>query len=170
MPLHLALVAVDVDRLTSLLRELDGQLEREAVGRRERERLLPGDRVLVCELLEELEASLDRLAKLFLLDSARALDLGRALRELGIGLGHLVRDGGRQAMDVVEADAATLLHCAPDDALRTYPRPSLDGVTPSATRNVMPRLWSARIRCARVASGESPYATPDCPAIQLMIS
>ena len=33
----------------------------------------------------------------------------------------------------------------------------------------MPRPWSASTRCAFVASTESPYATPDSDAIQLMI-
>jgi hypothetical protein len=52
---------------------------------------------------------------------------------------------------------------------RTYPRPSFEGVTPSPTMNVIPRPWSARMRCAFVAAAESPYATPDCSAIQAMI-
>jgi len=52
---------------------------------------------------------------------------------------------------------------------RTYPRPSFEGVTPSPTRNVIPRPWSARIRWAFVAAAESPYATPDSAAIQSMI-
>jgi hypothetical protein len=52
---------------------------------------------------------------------------------------------------------------------RTYPRPSFEGVTPSLTRKVMPRPWSARMRCAFVAAAESPYATPDSDAIQSMI-
>ena len=33
----------------------------------------------------------------------------------------------------------------------------------------MLRPWSARMRCAFVAAGESPYATPDSAAIQSMI-
>jgi hypothetical protein len=37
---HLGAVAVDVDDLASLLGELHGELERKAVGRREREGLL----------------------------------------------------------------------------------------------------------------------------------
>ena len=39
---HLDAVTVDVHRLAALLRELDGELQRKAVGRGERERLLAG--------------------------------------------------------------------------------------------------------------------------------
>ncbi len=46
MPLHLDAVAVDVDRLAPLLGELDRELEREAVRRGERERLLARDRLV----------------------------------------------------------------------------------------------------------------------------
>ena len=35
-------------------------------------------------------------------------------------------------------------------------RPSFEGVTPSATRNVTPRPWSQSTRCAFVASGDVP--------------
>ena len=38
----------------------------------------------------------------------------------------------------------------------TYPRPSFDGVTPSATRNVTPRPWSHSTRWAFVASCDVP--------------
>ena len=49
-------------------------------------------------------------------------------------------------------------------------RPSFEGVTPSAVRKVIPRPWSARMRCAFVAPGLSPYATPDCSASHAMIA
>ena len=39
---------------------------------------------------------------------------------------------------------------------RMYPRSSLEGTTPSASRNVAPRPWSARIRRARVVAESSP--------------
>ena len=39
----------------------------------------------------------------------------------------------------------------------------------TTSRKVMPRPWSARTRCALVASAESPYVTPDCSAIHDMI-
>ena len=49
---------------------------------------------------------------------------------------------------------------------RTYPRPSFDGSTPSATRNVIPRPWSAMILCAFVAFSELLQATPLSASIQ----
>ena len=48
----------------------------------------------------------------------------------------------------------------------TYPRPSFDGSTPSATRKVMPRPWSAMIRWAFVAFSELVHATPLSASIQ----
>ena len=64
---HPGAVVVDVDRLAALLGELDRELEREAVGRREREGVLARDRVLAGELLEHLQAALERLAEPLLL-------------------------------------------------------------------------------------------------------
>src|SRR5688572_27584268 len=55
---HGPAVAVDVDRLAALLRELYGQLEREPVGGGERERRLARDRVPVRERLELAQATL----------------------------------------------------------------------------------------------------------------
>ena len=67
MLLHVAGELVRVDGLAALLRELDGQLDREAVGRRQGERLLTGDRVAPRELLEDLEAARERLGEALLL-------------------------------------------------------------------------------------------------------
>ena len=72
---HPGAVVVDVDGLAALLGELDRELEREAVGGGERERVLARDRVLAGELVEDLEAALERLAEALLLrldDRARS--------------------------------------------------------------------------------------------------
>ena len=87
---HPRAVAVDVDRLAPLLRELDRQLERKAVGGRERERVLARDRVLAGELLEHLETALERLAEALLLRLDDALDLGGLLDQLGERAGDLL--------------------------------------------------------------------------------
>ena len=97
---HPRAVVVDVDRLAALLGELDRELEREAVGGGERERVLARDRVLAGELLEDLEAALERLAEALLLCLDDALDLGRLLDQLGEGAGDLLDHDPRQAVDV----------------------------------------------------------------------
>ena len=109
MSAHLLAVAVDVDRLAALLRELDGELEREAVGRGERERLLARDHGAGAELLEQLEAALERLGEPLLLEPQHARDLVRLRRQLGIRLAHLLDDDAREAVDVTEPDALRLL-------------------------------------------------------------
>src|SRR6185503_2890142 len=60
---HLGAVAVDVDRLSALLGELRRELDREAVRRRERERLLAGDRLCAREVVEEPRTALERLGE-----------------------------------------------------------------------------------------------------------
>ena len=104
--LHLDPVAVDVDRLAALLRELDGELEREAVRRSEREGLLARDRLLRAELLEEPEPTLERLEEPLLLEAEDTLDLVGALSELRVGVAHLLGDDPGQAVDVVRARSA----------------------------------------------------------------
>ncbi len=79
VPLHLHAVAVDVDLVAALARELDGELDREAVRRREPERLVGRD-VPAGELLELAHAAVDRLAETLLLRADDALDLGRRSR------------------------------------------------------------------------------------------
>ena len=116
MPLHRQLVAVDVDRLAALLGELDRELEREAVGRGERERVLAGDRTVACKLVEDLHAALERLGEALLLGAHDALDLAGVLAQLGIRVLHLLDDDGRQAVDVAETDPVRLMHGAPDHA------------------------------------------------------
>src|SRR3990170_4711247 len=115
MAFHLRSIGVDVDCLAALLGELDGELEREAVGRRERERLLPGDRLFAGQLLEQPLPPLERLEEALLLQANDALDLRGVLVELGVRVAHLVDHDRRQATDVVEPDPMRLLHGPPYD-------------------------------------------------------
>ncbi len=113
--LHLDAIAVDIDRLAALLRQLDRELEREPVRRREREGLLAGDRLLRPEILEELQAALEGLEEALLLEPQDTRDLVGMRRQLRIRLSHLLDDDARESVDVVEPDALRLLHGAPDD-------------------------------------------------------
>ena len=101
MPLHLRLVAVDVDQLAALLRELDRELEREPVRRRERECLLAGDRLPVRELVEQLHPAFERLLEALLLGADDSLDLAGALPQLGVCARHLLDHDRRQPVEVV---------------------------------------------------------------------
>ncbi len=114
--LHQLGEAVDVDGLPALLGELLGELDREAVGRREREGLLAADRRLRRQRLELLETTCERLAEALLLEGDGVLDLVGVRRELGIGLAHLLADDPRQAVDALEADPLGVLHGTADDA------------------------------------------------------
>ena len=116
MPVHLDAVAVDVDGLAPLLGELDRELERKSVGRREREGLLARDRLVGADLFEELEPALERLEKALLLEPKDTSDPVRVLGKLGVGIGHLLDDHAGEAMHVVEADPLRLLHRPADDA------------------------------------------------------
>ena len=75
---HGAPVAVDVDRLAALLRELHGQLEREPVRGGERERLLARDRVAAGERLELAQAPLERVAEALLLGASTTRSISSA--------------------------------------------------------------------------------------------
>ena len=105
---HGAPVAVDVDRLTALLRELHGQLQREPVRGGEREGRLARDRVASGERLELAQPSLERVAEALLLGLQHALDLVRVLDDLGVPGADLLDDDPRDAVDVLEADPARL--------------------------------------------------------------
>jgi hypothetical protein len=97
--LHLGQVAVNVDRLAAFLRELDGQLERKPVRRREREGLLARDRARARQLLEQAKAALQRLPEPLLLRPDRPLDLRQPLAELRVGVLHLTGDDPRNWID-----------------------------------------------------------------------
>ena len=113
--LHLHPVAVDVDRVASLACELDGQLDREAVGRGETEGVRRAD-VGAGELLELLHAAVERLAEPLLLGADDALDLGGVLDDLGVPRPDLLDDDARQRIDRGQADAACLNDRAADEA------------------------------------------------------
>ena len=100
---HPDAVVVDVDGLAALLGELDRELEREAVGGGERERVLARDRVLAGEVVEHLQPALERLAEPLLLGLHDPLDLGGMLDELGEGAGDLLDHDRRQPVDVRRA-------------------------------------------------------------------
>src|SRR4029078_8395706 len=115
MLLHQPLEAVLVDDEPPLARELDGQLDREAVRRREREGVLAGDLAARRDVLEELHAPGERLGEAFLLRSQRVAD-GFAIRlELRIPLAHLLDDDVGDAPAVFEPDLPRLLDRAADD-------------------------------------------------------
>src|SRR5665213_4214406 len=115
MPLHQLAEPVDVDRLPSLLRELDGQLDRESVRRGEDERIVARDRVLAGKLVELLRSACERLAETLLFETNDALDLLRMLAQLRIRVAHLLDDNARKAVDAIEPDALAVLHGAADD-------------------------------------------------------
>ena len=115
MLLHQLAEAVDVDGLAALLRELLRQLDREAVRRRERERILGRDRVLAGEVVEDLHPACKCLRETLLLFADDTLDRLCVLAQLGVGVPHLFDHGRRQLMHVREPDAARLIDGAPDD-------------------------------------------------------
>ena len=108
VPLHLAAVAVHVDRLPALLGQLDRELDRESVRRRECERLLSRDRLVGGELLEEPETALEGLGEALLLDPDDPLDRVGLRGQLRIGVGHLrdrrcPTDDGRPSRPMLRA-------------------------------------------------------------------
>ena len=85
--------------MPALARELDGELDREAVGRLERERVLARDRAARGRLLEELHPALERLGEALLLGGEDAPDLVAVLGELRVRVAHLLDHRRRQAGD-----------------------------------------------------------------------
>jgi hypothetical protein len=88
--LHEVAEAVHVDRLAALLRELLRQLDREAVGGREIERILRLDGLPARQLVEDLHPTRERLAELLLLGAHDALDVSCVLTELRVRAAHLL--------------------------------------------------------------------------------
>ena len=112
---HALPVGVDIDRLTPLLGELHGQLERKPVGGGERECIVARNRVLFRELLEDLEAALERLPEAILLRLDDPLDLLLMLDDLGIPGADLTDDDRGQAVHPIEADPTGLNDRAADE-------------------------------------------------------
>ena len=156
VPLHLGPVAVDVDLLAALAGELDGQLDREAVRRGEPECVLarrcrcrPAPRTRACRGRSSRGTAPPRRER-------RARSRRRSRRPPGT-TGRPARR--RPAGSWWTAGRPIRRAWTTERRISrrsTYPRPSFDGVMPSATRNVIPRPWSERTRCAFVASGEAP--------------
>ena len=107
--LHQVAEAVHVERLAALLGELLRELDRETVGRDERERVVGGDRLLAGEVFEHLHAARERLGELLLLRAHDPLDLAGVLAQHRVRLAHLLDDDGGQAVDAVQADALGLV-------------------------------------------------------------
>ncbi len=106
--LHEAAEAVDVDRLATLLCELLGQLDREAVRRGQRERALRVDRVAIRELVEHLHAAGERLRETLVLGANDALDLVGLLPKERVRIAHLLDDDRREPVKTVQADPVRL--------------------------------------------------------------
>ena len=66
--------------------------------------------VLARKLVEDLQATLERLAEALLLGLHDPLDLGGVLEQLGEGAGDLLDHDRGQPVDVAQADAVALLH------------------------------------------------------------
>ena len=114
--LHEPLEPVLVDRVPALARELLGQLDREAVRRRERECILGRDVSLGRDLVEELHPARKRLREPLFLRAKRFADRLPVRLELRIPLAHLLDDDVRKSPQVFEPDLPRLLDSAADDA------------------------------------------------------
>src|SRR6266566_3892574 len=90
MLLHQPREFLVVDAEAALARQLVRQLDRKAVGRLERERVLARDLSARRGVLEELHAALERLAEALLLRREHLLNLAPVLPELGVGLPQLL--------------------------------------------------------------------------------
>ncbi len=115
-------VAVDVHLLAALAGELDGQLDREAVGRGEPERVLTGD-VAAGQLLELPHAAVDRLAEALLLRANDALDLVGVLDDLRVPGADLLDDDAWQLVDGGQPDPARLDDRPADQPAEHVPAP-----------------------------------------------
>src|SRR5438445_822218 len=125
MPLHQPRVLLVVDTEAALARELLRQLDREAVGRLERERVVAGDLAPGGRLFEELHTALERLAEALLLRREHLPDLARVVDERRVRLAHLLDHGFREAGQErrLHADAQTMLGGAADDAAQDIAAP-----------------------------------------------
>ncbi len=115
MGLHVPRELVLVEREPALAAELARQFRGEAVGRRQLERVLPGDRTLGRDLLENAQAAGERLREALLLAANHLLDARAMLDELRVPGSHLLRHDVGQPPHLAEADRMRLLDGAPDD-------------------------------------------------------
>ena len=114
--LHEPLEPVLVDRVPTLPRELLGQLDREAVRRRERECILGRDVSLGRDFVEELHPARKRLRETLFLRTERFADRLPVRLELRVPLAHLLDDDVGKSPQVFEPDLPRLLDSAADDA------------------------------------------------------
>ena len=87
----------------------------------------------------------ERLAELLLLGGEHLPDRLALLDELRVDAAHLLDDDARpgSVAERLEPEVAPVDDGAADHAPEHVAAPSFDGVTPSATRNVIARPWSA---------------------------
>ena len=116
MAFHQRAETVHVERLAAFLGELLRQLDREAVRRDERERVLGRDRLLAGEVFEHLHAARERLGELLLFGAHDPLDLLGMLAQHRVRVAHLLDDHGGQTVDTIEADALGLVDRPPQQA------------------------------------------------------
>ena len=116
--LHQARELLVVHPEPSLPRQLDRQLDREAVGRLEHERIPAADVAAARgRLLEDLHPPLERLGEALLLGRQHLMDLLAVLGELGVRVAHLLDHGVGEAGEErrLHPDPQAVLGGAPDD-------------------------------------------------------
>src|SRR5439155_26518635 len=114
---HQALELVLVDGEPALGSELAGQLEREPVRVVEEKRVLAGDAAAVArDLLEQLEAALERLREALLLVPDDLADLSLVLAQLRVPRMHLLDDDAGDRPELGKADPAAVLDGSADNA------------------------------------------------------
>ena len=112
---HPLLEVVLVHGNPALERQLAGQLEREAVGRGQVERLLAGDGAARGDLLEELHPARQRLGETLFLGAQHVTDPLAILRQLREPVAHLLDHGVADPPEIVEPDRSRLVDGATDD-------------------------------------------------------
>ena len=125
MPFHQPRVLLLVDLEPALARELVRQLDREAVGGLQRERVVAADPPVRRGFLEQRHAALERLREALLLGGEDVVDLAAMLDELGVRVAHLLDHGVGQSGEKrrLHADAQPVLHRAADDPAQDIAAP-----------------------------------------------
>ncbi len=116
-----------VHREAALAGELRRQLDGEAVGRGQRERVLGRDRALRGDLVEEAHPARERLREALLLGPQDLPDTVPVLLQLGVPRRHLLDDHVCEPPEVVQADLARLLHGAANDPAQDVAAPLVRG-------------------------------------------